>query len=62
MRKLIWAIMQIGLGCCGLSMVIGHFVTKHPIAGDNIILGLIISIWIVPGLLTMRDYLQGRKE
>ena len=62
MKKLIWAIMQIILGCCGLLIVIGHFVTMPQIAGDNLILGLIITIWLVPGVLTMRDYLRGRKE
>lgn len=62
MKKLIWAIMQIGLGCCGLLMVIGHFVKMPQIAGDNLVLGLIISVWLVPGILTMRDYLRGRKE
>ncbi len=58
MKKLIWAIMQIILGCCGLLMVIGRFVTMPQIAGDNLILGLMISIWLVPGVLTMRDYLR----
>ena len=58
MKKLIWAIMQIILGCCGLLIVIGHFVTMPQIAGDNLILGLIITIWLVPGVLTMRDYLR----
>ena len=62
MKKFIWAIMQIGLGCCGLLMVIGHFVTTPQIVGDNLILGLMISIWLVPGVLAMRDYLRGRKE
>ena len=61
-RKLIWAIMQIGLGCCGLLMDIGHFVTMPQITGDNLILGLMISIWLVPGSLTMRDFLRERSN
>ena len=43
-------------------MVIGRFVKMPQIAGDNLVLGLIISVWLVPGILTMRDYLRGRKE
>ena len=62
MKKLIWAIMQIILGCCGLLMVIGRFVKMSQVAEDNLLLGLIITIWLVPGILTMRDYLRGRKE
>ena len=62
MKKLIWAIMQIILGCCGLLMVIGRFVKMSQIPRDNLLLGLIISVWLVPGILTMRDYLRGRKE
>ena len=62
MKKLIWAIMQIGMGCCGLLMVIGHFVKMSQVAEDNLLLGLIITIWLVPGILTMRDFLRGRKE
>ena len=61
-RKLIWAIMQIGLGCCGLLMAIGHFVTMPQITGDNLILGLMISIWLVPGILTMMDFLRERSN
>ena len=62
MKKLIWAIMQIILGCCGLLMVIGHFVKMPQISVDNLVLGLIISVWLVPGILTLRDYLRGRIE
>ena len=54
--------MQIILGCCGLLMVIGRFVKMSQIPRDNLLLGLIISVWLVPGILTMRDYLRGRKE
>ena len=49
-------------GYCGLLMVIGRFVKMSQVAEDNLLLGLIITIWLVPGILTMRDYLRGRKE
>ena len=52
MKKLIWAIMQIILGCCGLLMVIGRFVKMSQIPRNNLLLGLIISVWLVPGILT----------
>ena len=57
MKKLIWAIMQIGLGCCGLYTVVNCLTTS----GDNLVLGIIISVWIIPGVRTMREYLQERK-
>ena len=62
MKKLIWAIMQIILGCCGLLMVIGRFVKMSQIPRNNLLLGLIISVWLVPGILTMRDYLRERSN
>jgi len=58
MKKLIWAIMQIGLGCCGLYTAVNCLIT----GGDNIVLGIIVSVWIIPGVKTMREYLQERKR
>ena len=50
--------MQIGLGCCGLYKVVNCLTTS----GDNLVLGIIISVWIIPGVRTMREYLQERKR
>ena len=55
---MIWAIMQIGLGCCGLYTVVNCLITN----GDNLVLGIIISVWIIPGVKTMREYLHDRKR
>ena len=49
MKKLIWAIMQIVLGCCGLYTVVNSLIT----GGDNFVLGIIISIWIIPEVRPM---------
>jgi hypothetical protein len=57
MKKLIWAIMQIGLGCCGLYTIVNHFINCN----DNLILGIIISVWLIPGVMTIREYLQDRR-
>lgn len=58
MKKLIWAIMQIGLGCCGLYTVVNSLTTDS----DNLVLGIMISIWSIPGVQTMREYLQEQKR
>lgn len=58
MKKLIWAIMQIGLGCCGLYTVVNSLIT----GSDNLVLGIIISIWIISGVRTMREYLQEQRR
>ena len=41
--------MQIGLGCCGLYTVVNSLIT----GGDNFVLGIIISIWIIPEVRPM---------
>ena len=57
MKKLIWAIMQISLGCCGIYTIVDHFITGN----DILILGIMISVWIIPGVQTMREYLQDQR-